>query len=291
MNLFLKKIVHFSFFLSLILFTIAFILLKNNPHVYQQLFYYQLKKLKTHKSYSTLFIGDSSLGNAIDSDEFSNLSSHTSINGALNGLYGYAGSYNMLKTAHRYNPNLRNVIVMQTLDMQTRKVAMDGYVRSCTSISDFTETDDKLDFIKEGIQYIRSIPLSIWAIKKDSLLVNDYIKQKGLYKPDSIQIPLSVDKINTNKSMYLIKIKEYCLQHNLNMIYIHGPLYEEKIAVSHNYINETNRLLNDNNINFIGQTTPIKRSQLGNTEDHVNPKYKKEFTKIYYEILKNHLVR
>lgn len=290
MNLFLKKIAYFSLYLSLIIFTLTFILLKNNPHIYQQLYFYQLNKLKNHESYSTLFIGDSSLGNAIDSNEFSDLSSQMSVNCALTGLFGYAGSYNMLKIAHRYNPNLKNVIVMQTLDIQTRKIAMDGYVRSCTSISDFIETNNKLDFVKKSIQYIRSIPLSFW-IKKDKLLVNDYIKQKGFYKPDSIQVPLSVDKINPNKSMYLVEINKYCLQQKLNMIYIHGPLYKGKIDVSSNYIKETNRILNNNMINVIRQIIPIKRSQLGNTDDHVNPKFKKEFTKLYYDILKEHLVK
>jgi hypothetical protein len=289
MYLFLKKVVFLSTLTILIICMVSAILIKNNPHVYQQLYYYQLEKLKTNKSYSTLFIGDSSLGNAIDSDEFSNLSSQTSINCALTGLFGYAGSYNMLKTAHSYNSNLKNVIIMQTLNMQTRKVAMDGYVRSSTSIADFTETDDKINFVKNYIQYIRSIPLFFW-IKKDNLLVNDYIKQNGLYEPDSTQASLSVDAINTDKNKYLIKIRDYCLQHNINMIYIHGPLYQEKIAVSRNYIIEINKLLNNNDIAIIEQTIPIKESQLGDTADHVGPKYKKVFTKMYYELLKNHLI-
>lgn len=289
MHLFLKKIIYFSILLSIVMCLVTLILIKNNPHVYQQLYYYQLEKLKTNKSYSNLFIGDSSLGNAIDSNEFSILSSQKSVNCALTGLYGYAGSYNILKTAHKYNPNLKNIILIQTLDMQTREVAMDGYVRSFTSISDFTETDDKIGFIKSYIQYIRSIPLLFW-VKKDNLLVNDYIKQNGLYEPDSTQSSLSTSAINKNKIKYLIKIINYCLHNDLNIIYLHGPLYEEKISVSRNYIIEVNKLLNNKNITLIKQTISIKKNQLGDNEDHVHPKYKKKFTKIYYDLIKNHLV-
>jgi hypothetical protein len=288
MHLFLKKIFWFFVLLGPLIIIVALILLENNPHVYQQLYNYQLEKLKTNKPYSTLFIGDSSLGTAIDSDKFSNLSSQLSVNCALTGLYGYAGSYNMLKTAKKYNSSLKNVILMQTLDMQTRKVAMDGYVRSSSTISDFIETEDKLDFVQSYVRYIQSIPLFFW-IRKEDLLVNDYITQVRLYEPDSIQIPLSIDSIKTDKCEYLIKIRDYCIQNDLNLIYIHGPLYEEKIAVSQKYIDEVNRILNTHRINVIESTISIKKSQLGDQEDHVHPNYKKEFTKRYYELLIDHL--
>ena len=51
---------------------------------------YQIKKTQTLQNIDTVFVGDSSLGNALDAQHFSSLSGKDSVNLALTGLYGYA---------------------------------------------------------------------------------------------------------------------------------------------------------------------------------------------------------
>jgi len=291
MKLFLKKLLLFLIPLFFILLLIALLLTKNNTAVYQYLYQYQLHKLEKDMSYSNLLIGDSSLGNAIDSDEFSRLSSQATINCALNGLYGYAGSYNILKVAHKLHPELKNIIIMQTIDMQTRKVSMAGYVRTVNSASDFTELEleDKINFLKEYISYVRSIPLKFPA-KKNNLINNDYIKQIGIFKPRKIQQSFDENNIDPQKNKFLVKIINYCSKHNLNLIYVHGPIYEKKLEASKTYVVTINKSLSYTGITLIGTPIGIKKKHLGNNEDHVDPRYKKEYTSMHYELIKSHLI-
>jgi hypothetical protein len=292
MRLFLQRVIVFSTFLICTVFFVAFLLMKNNPHVYQRLYKYQTQKIKSNQTFSNLFIGDSSLGNAIDSNEFSILSSQSTVNCALTGLYGYAGSYNILKTVHQFHPELKNVIIMQALDMQTRKVSMEGYVRTINSISDFTELEieDKIDFLNKYMSYVRSLPFK-FKVNQESIISKDYIKQVGNFNPNRVQHPYSKSDINPNKNKFLTKLKDYCSKHKLNLIYVHGPIFEDKLELSKEYIDSTNKLISSSGIKLIDSVIPIKRSQLGNTIDHINPKYKKDFTRAYFELVENYLIR
>ena len=88
---------------------------------YQALVRYQQDKIRSGVA-DTLFIGDSSLGNAISVDHWQKITGHQATNLALTGVMGYAGSLVMLENALKYAP-VKNVIIMQTPDMMTRSVA------------------------------------------------------------------------------------------------------------------------------------------------------------------------
>ena len=72
-----------------------------------------------------IFVGDSSLGNSINAELFSEKSGKKAENYALTGSLGFKASYNMMKTVHDYNPNLKTVVIVQTIDMFTRGPAPD----------------------------------------------------------------------------------------------------------------------------------------------------------------------
>jgi hypothetical protein len=292
MKLFFKNILYFSISLFVILCLTSILLVKFNTAVYQYLYDYQLNKTKKNTIYSNLLIGDSSLGNAIDSDEFSRLSSQPTINSALTGFYGYAGSYNILKTTHKLHPELKNVVIMQTLEMQTRKVSMAGYVRTVNSISDFTELElnDKVHFLKNYISYIKSIPVQ-FPRNKESLIYNDYIKQNRIHEPDKIQKPFDKNNINPKKNKFLMKIIDYCSKNNINFIYAHGPIYQEKLEISRSYVIAVNKNLAHTGITLIRTPIGIQRNHLGDNIDHINPLYKKEYTSMYYELIKGNLIK
>lgn len=290
MGIFIKKVFWFSIGLLILFVLISSVLVYTDNSVTRQLYKYQLTKIENNKNnYTNLFIGDSSLGNAIDSDEFSTLSSQPTINCALNGLFGYAGSYNILKTMHKNHPELENVVIMQTLDMQTRNVSMPGYVRSINSMGDFTELEleYKFKFIEEYTAYLRST-LSFNKGKKD-IISNDYIIQSETLYDTSRLKPLSVNDINSNKIKFLEKIIDYCRIHNLNLIYIHGPMHEEKIQMSKAYIDFVNLAISNSGITLIKDVVAIKKDHIGDNEDHVMPKYKKQYTSKFYQALKNNL--
>jgi hypothetical protein len=210
----------------------------------------------------------------------------------MTGLYGYAGSYNILKTTHKHHPELKNVILMQTLQMQTKKIAMDGYVRTVNSVSDYTELEfeDKIQFLKAYMSYIKSIPVRFNKTNRN-LISNDYIKQNKVYVPDQFQKPFDIKNINPQKNKFLIKMIDYCSKNNLNLIYVHGPIYQEHLEQSKTYIETVNKNLDSTGITLIHTPVGIKKNHLGDNIDHVNPNYKKEYTSMYYELIKHHLIQ
>jgi hypothetical protein len=229
-------------------------------------------------------IGDSSLGNAIDSQEFSRLSSKSTVNCALTGLYGYEGPYNLLKTARKYHPEIKNVIMMNTLDMQTRDVTYAGYARTAYSLGDFLEltSGEKIMFIDEFYHYLKSISLK--QSVEENLIRYDYVRQSESLGLLSDIKALEVDKLNQNKNRFLFRIVN-----NLNLIYVNGPIYEEEAQISRDYIEAANNQILKTGINLIPEIIEIKGDDLGDSLDHVRPEMKKEYTLKYYELIKSYL--
>ena len=84
---------------------------------------------------------------------------------------------------------------------------------------------------------------------------------------------------------------DYCSKNNLNLIYVHGPIYQEHLEQSKTYIETVNKNLDSTGITLIHTPVGIKKNHLGDNIDHVNPNYKKEYTSMYYELIKHHLIQ
>ena len=77
---------------------------------------YQFAKLETFQGdINTIIVGDSSAGNAIDAELFSELSQGKTINTSLTLSFGLVGSLNMSKQALAKHPEIKNIIIIQTL--------------------------------------------------------------------------------------------------------------------------------------------------------------------------------
>jgi len=263
---------------------------------YHELYLYQTKKLNNNSIIDTIFIGDSSLGNAINSDFFNSKSGLKSVNLALTGLYGYSGSYNMLKKAYR-NYSIKNVILVHTLDMMTRPISYDGYLYSMDCFSDFTELkfNKKIILIDKSINNLmtfnnikRLIIHSIFMINMYTI-ENDYIKQgKAIEKNIKIS-PLRL-KVNPDKILFLKKIVDYCKQHNLNLIYIHGPHLDNIDEQSIADIGVINNAIKSTGIDLIETIPMVSRKEIGNQFDHIHPSHKLKMTMFYYNLIKERLV-
>ena len=90
-----------------------------DAHAYGALVNHQLAKLeKTDQDVRTVFIGDSSLGNAIDVETWEDLGNGKAHNLALMGHFGYAGMYHMTTRAlNRLEP--KNVVIMHNILLPT----------------------------------------------------------------------------------------------------------------------------------------------------------------------------
>ncbi|TXF90971.1 hypothetical protein FUA23_03990 [Neolewinella aurantiaca] len=291
MKRFITKLLLFSASSLVALTALSILLIRSDTSTYQELYRYQQEKIAADEKVRTILIGDSSLGNSIDAKLFSELSGQHTLNLALTGLYGYAGSYNVLKAAHRKHPELKNVILVQALDMQTRDVAYAGYLRTMHSFSDFWELSisQKRTIITEMPSYFRSIPLRNRKDIRD-VLVEDYIKQAPEPVLSQFSNEISVTDIKSDKNIFLAKIVTYADQNELNLIYLHGPIYEKTLNNSADYIEVANSRIAETGVSPTSLIPlGIKENQKGDTGDHVHPAHKEEFTRSYYDLIADHL--
>ncbi len=257
---------------------------------HQILYQHQLKKIAGSAAPETLFIGDSSLGNSIDASYFSELSGSSTLNLSLSGLYGFAGSYNMLKKAD--HPGLRNVVVMQTIDMMKRPVAWDGYLLtlsgpadllelSATELSNLISAYFDLVFSVKNLKKVLKVLLGSQPVKE---IDNDYIRQRKPIDIDEQPNRLSPG-INGEKPLFLNRLVEYCNRRGLNLIYVQGPVLKKMGTNSMPYIRQSMAGIASTGVEMLERVTLIENQHIGDAYDHVSPAYKPLYTSQYYRML------
>ncbi len=271
---------------------VYFLILKKTSIPYDYLYKYQINKIKISQNVATVFIGDSSLGNCIDGDYFSSITNSNSINLALTGMYGYAGSYNMLKKAISHNPLLKNVVIMQTIDMQARPISFKGYAFTMSSYFDFKELS--VEYKLKSLMAFADVrdPIfiffrNLFSIQKNNndLLKNDYIKQGAKKDFSNSENCFYPNQINSESNYFLIKIKKLCEDKGLNLIYIYGPLYARTVDCSQEYIKASNKSIQSTGVLLIDEIKSVNNCDLGDSQDHILPEKKHLYTKIYADIL------
>lgn len=260
---------------------------------------YQIAKIQhigADDDIETVFVGDSSLGHSLDARLFSTLTGSPSLNLALTGLYGYAGSYNMVKEIANTH-QVKNVVLVHSLDMMTRKVAYDGYLYSANDLGDFTE----LTLARQGKLLETALNnLLLWENIRKSLayylgtqqprpivVINDYPPQRPLSPHQTVQLPTRTS-INPQKTLFLKKLVQYCEQHDINLIVIHGPVLAE--AAQQFDLPALNATIEATGAELLDTLLFIPPSQLGDQIDHVHPTAKATFTRRYADILQPYLV-
>ncbi|MEM7332677.1 MAG: hypothetical protein AAF490_11330 [Chloroflexota bacterium] len=297
-----------SFSIRLFIFVLPFILAvptihqsifieENTPT--QRIFHHRIEKLNQHENLTTILVGDSSLGNAINENVFGELIGETTPNLALNGTYGYAGTYNMTRRALNHSPNLKNVIIIQTLDMMQRNVSDEGFIRTVdlTSPSLITGSEWRQIpnlyfntlFSPTGINaatYGRSHPNP-----RPIDVENDYIMQLNPLKDSDLQSArgLVSRNIQMEKAGYLNDLAVFCVQHHLNCIYVHGPIWQEIADKSEVFIDDVNQIIDQEGITLVKQMVTLEIDQIGDSTDHVATESKDDITAVYAELLRPYL--
>lgn len=265
---------------------------------------HQFSKLKSQKDIDTIFVGDSSLGNAIDTATFDIVAGTKSINLALTGIYGYAGSYNMIKRSlDEYN--VKNIIIMHTLDLLSRKV---DYRAFLLTSNDFL---DKRLPTSTHLKVLRALTLEALdrkALKSAFSLIllgstspantskieNDYHPQGPPLTQQGADVALTNDSITARVDLgqveFLRLIANVCKEKKLNCLYSFGPIFKP--------IFQNSRLMHDLSTEIISATgipliteSPylMTNSELGDSIDHVSPSHKSLVTKSYAKNFTNHL--
>jgi hypothetical protein len=265
---------------------------------YQRLLEYQTAKLSGPPT-QTIFIGDSSLGHAIDAQLWSTLSGQRALNLALTGSYGYEGGYNFIKRAlQTIKP--KNIVLMYTADMMTRPLSEEAFetTRDLAELAwweriqrylketfNFTELSSSVSWLRRAV--IRG--MSGREAPAERIIENDYVKQ-GPPRPPPQEV-LVPAQIQPDKIKYYALIGKLCETQQINCLYLHGPLARLTCEQSRPYFDELARLFSQSGIRQVtAMPICLQPDEVGDSEDHVVPALKPAFTRRYYEMLKPYLV-
>jgi hypothetical protein len=268
--------------------------LDRSPLPYQALYDYQAAKLEGPPA-DTIFVGDSTLGHAIDAELWSTLSGRRAVNLALTGAYGYEAGYNFIqRSLGKVRP--RNVVLMYAPDMMTRPLAEAAYeaTRDPRDSTLWQRIDGRM---RRVLNFTELSESTRWLWREltgggDSpryRIERDYMPQANLRltTPDI----LAIQEINPAKIKYHRLIGGLCERERLNCVYLHGPMASPKCERSKAYFDRVAGLMSPSGIRQIAvMPVCLPADSLGDTEDHVRPDLKATATRTYYELIKSYLV-
>lgn len=251
---------------------------------------YQLEKIKYLKTNNidTIVIGDSSSGNAINAKLLSKVSGLNAENLSLTGSWGILGSLGILKNVYARNPNLKNIIIIQTLDIWNRPFAN-------SSIHEFFSFNERINYL--GFKSIVNNEVNVKEIKwlyeyilrklknKHFDVIdykNDYLKQKKKKKYDEFS---SLKNTSADKLKELKMLDEFCSLKELNCIYLNGPMHENVINKSNEFFKQFK--FNTDAIKYVDKVFSYNNDFIGDSKDHILPKYKNQVTLDYYMEVKD----
>ncbi len=265
---------------------------------FSELYQYQRQKMGSARSVDTVFVGDSSLGNAIDARLWSELAGETTLNLALTGAYGYAGSLNMVRqTLRLHRP--RAVVVMQGADSMLRPISHLGYISTAETgiplgdvppwelVKAFLNADMLMSVFRQLFKDLAGL--------RPNRIDNDYVRQGA--RPadiDRIRAALgsrySAASLNPRKTFYLRRIADICVAEGLNCVYAHGPVLEVYCKTSKDYFLMVNALIRDAGL-AVAEGTPmcVPAAELGDANDHIRQEFKHRYTRRYFEVLAPYL--
>lgn len=240
-----------------------------------------------------VFVGDSSLGNAIDAQLWGELSGRSAVNLALTGYYGYAGSFHMLKRVlnHR-RPQL--VVVMHTVDMAARTPSQEAELLM-REPNDLLATQRlattwhiyfNVDQLVQSLRYLWGRALGRTLAAPSEFIENDYIRQGGRRSTGPTRQSIDRQQVKEGSVFWLHSIRHLCHAAAIDCVYIHGPLWSDVCDISLRFLVRTDSAIDQTGIRRIGGA-PIcmPLDHVGDSPDHVHPNFKQHYTKQYHALL------
>lgn len=214
--------------------------LSNQDIAISQITKYQEQKIKNLSPgvIDTVFLGDSSLGNALDTKLFDQQLGTKSINLALTGGHGQAGALVLLRELAKTQPKIKNVILFFAVDGMAWGINPIGrFYMSAIPIEPALPIIDQLILLftyiqrltdgKEALRYLWKIIIGKTHISlPSSIYINDYIISNSKINVNSenvknYKMPTSVTPEST---LYLKEIGHLCKKNNWQCIYTQGPI-------------------------------------------------------------------
>jgi len=268
---------------------------------------YQLNKIKAmnKKNIQTVIVGDSSARHAIDPKYFALLSNQNTLNLSLQGSFGIESTLNIIKRCENAFPNLKNIIIIHTLEIWHRPFSYQGYYTTMPSIININNVNNIApDIIKQYLIYLFN-PKQIFWLFKD--IYNLYIKKKepyiikndtDLYKQSKKRYSNKKKKVDNKMSIpepfslaYKQKtyklLDKYCSKQKFNCTFANGPILNIVSSNSQKEIKKIQTFLYNNSKHIFPITNIFEYPlhKMGNALDHVDPNFKKEVTLEYFNLI------
>lgn len=267
---------------------------------YLQLFDYQVDKVGSEPVPETLFLGDSSLGNAISVARWQELRGERAQSLALTGAYGYVGSYGMLlRQLERGKP--KNVVLMHTADMLSRDTDDELWLQAVSPkpreawawlVLEWRTTLNPQEVSRAWRGLLHGVCVAIRSCRERSgskavVVTDDYIQQGEKRVLQTDPAGLEPASLRPDKVKYLKEIVAICHEHKLNCVYAYGPLAEAVCSLSQTYLARSSELIRELGLSLATDgPLCIAKEEIGDALDHVAPASKASATERYMHRLR-----
>lgn len=252
-----------------------------------------------------VFVGDSSLGNALDAERFSELSGKRSVNLALTGNFHYSAPYVQLRRIASSENLIETVVLMLSVDAPAQTFSAEGYF--FTSRLPFVpglparQNARLLSVAVERLADLRGALLYLVRLASQPEL-EGYDAMLRLY--DYVVSPAAIALIDNGyrvpaqvgimREGFLPVIAELCRAQNWRCVYAHGPLLDYALELGgadrSAYFAEVARSIRETGLEIATSEPVLMRSEhRGDTFFHVHPDHREEFTQRYLDILRPYL--
>lgn len=269
MRLFLKYL--FTLISPLFFFIIIVLIFVDSKNHYSVLEFYQNEKLKLIDNNSTIFFGDSSCGNGVNSKLFG----ENTYNLSLTGDYITCGTLSQLNKLIERKKIPKEIILMYTID---------GYGRNLNPGAKLDNKTFKDNFHIKIRSFKDLVKRIVFKTKEPRLVIdyeNDYIKQRESrvdYYPNEILIKLS----NDNKKC-IVDISNLCKKYNIDYTFMIGPNIN---LIGKSSLFKFKKFFETNQIKLNTKYYIIPNNEIGDTNDHISPVFKSNSTQFYKSLIK-----
>jgi hypothetical protein len=255
---------------------------------YQVLLDYQRSKLDRPLG-DVVFVGDSSLGNAIDAAAWSALSGRSASNLALTGAFGYRGSLAMIEAVlERRRPT--DVVIMHTAEMMMRSpqpvAPIDPPQGVIARIERAWLDTMNLDQLRNAWLFALAWRAGEAKAVRTHTLENDYVKQGDRKPVLPTKTHLNAEKLKPTNFALLTEIAALCRKRGLNCVYTHGPLASPVCEQSQRYFEAVNAAIRAAGLTVAGKSSLcLSPAELGDSLDHAAPQAKVTVTERYFKLI------
>ncbi len=261
---------------------------------------HQTQKLEeADEDIDTIFVGDSSLGNAINEELFTTLHGEETMNLALMQGYGMMGSLQMAAYATALHPEIRNIVFFQTIKIWSGSFDHERFLElehatsrdvDATAFFGWRMAFERVRHYTNFREYVRFAKYVSGHAFDQKAFENGYIQQsRATYRSGDINPKKQefVEAIHPDMEKAYALIDAFCKAKSVNCVFVYGPIHEEIYnRLSPQYRERIATVLDTaQSLTPLSDITTLTNEYMGDEMSHVHVVYKDILTNTYFEKL------